>query len=162
MNEKLYRSSPAAGKLLRPSCAPLHGHKLGFKRAPKKRLRVIDIQKFLRVSHFRKFCPGSYFTNSTVYSSVSLSPEFLSGHSFLQSSPCIVRSVIFKSCPRPVILPISPRSELWEFFFKRRNHTIFNFVREQSIYVKSRVQFTGERLSYFPLIGSFSPHMKSK
>ena len=61
MNEKLYRSSPAAGKLLRPSRAPLHGHNLGFKRAPKKRLRV---------SHFQNIVRGVILQISTVYSSV--------------------------------------------------------------------------------------------
>ena len=189
MNEKLYRSSPAAGNLLRPSCAPLHRHKLGFKRAPKK---------CLRVSHFQKFCPGSYFTNfyavyfgqfvSRIWSGHSFYkvhrvqfgqsfPKILSGQLFYKFLRCIVRSVCLQNFVPPFILQSSPcivrsviskiLSEAGYFtnfttirslriFLQRRNHTIFNFVREQSIYVKSRVQFTGERLSYFPLIGSFS------
>ena len=50
----------------------------------------------------------------------SVISKILSGHSFYKVSPFIVRSVIFKSCLRPVILPIAPQSDLWEFFFNVR------------------------------------------
>ena len=73
MNEKLYRSSPAAGKLLWSSRAPLHRHKLGSRRAPKKGLRV------------------SNFTNFTVYSRLFWF-KILSGSFIFKSWP---RPVIF-------------------------------------------------------------------
>ena len=113
MNEKLYRSSPAARKTFMPvPCPSLTDNKLGFKRAPKRRLRVNQ-----PVSHFQTSLSVQLFYKflRCIVRSVCLQ-NFV--RSFIsQSSPCIVRSVIFKSCPRPVTLLISPRSDLWEFFF---------------------------------------------
>ena len=55
MNEKPYRSSPAAGKLLRPSRAQLHRLKLGFKKGAQKASPGHFIAKVLSGELFYKF-----------------------------------------------------------------------------------------------------------